>query len=204
MTAWRQADGKLGSAAATALHNRALCHLAAGHLSEADSDLERARELLERPEETDHKTLAHLLNSHAALLRKLNRTPEAEQLKARSEELRNSRHSVSSNPSPAKEPPVDFGPYMKALQRKIKGNWHPPKGLESKQVVVIFSISREGQLSRLRVVGSSGVEKADQAAMEAVTKSPPFDPLPKGAPESIDIQFTFEYNVFFPARYPQW
>ncbi|MCD7779598.1 MAG: hypothetical protein LUH05_02870, partial [Candidatus Gastranaerophilales bacterium] len=35
-----------------------------------------------------------------------------------------------------KEP--DFGPYMKELQRRIKMNWDPPKGNESKRVILLF------------------------------------------------------------------
>lgn len=32
----------------------------------------------------------------------------------------------------------DFGPYMRELQRRIKMNWDPPKGNESKRVVLQF------------------------------------------------------------------
>ncbi len=94
-----------------------------------------------------------------------------------------------------KEP--DFGPYMRELQRRIKRNWHPPRGNESKRVVLLFKVSRDGRLLRLTINKSSGVSDADDAALEAVKMSAPFRPLP---PEfqgnDIDIQFTFDYNVF--------
>ena len=94
-----------------------------------------------------------------------------------------------------KEP--DFGPYMKELQRRIKMNWDPPKGNESKRVILLFSITRDGRLKSVKVHRSSGLEAADRAAMDAVKLTAPFRPLPpefKG--ESVDIQFTFDYNVF--------
>lgn len=99
-----------------------------------------------------------------------------------------------------KEP--DFGPYMRDLQRRIKMNWEPPKGNESKRVVLLFTIARDGRLISHRVYKSSGLQAADRAAMHAVELTAPFKPLPpeyKG--NSIDIQFTFDYNVFGPTNY---
>jgi len=96
----------------------------------------------------------------------------------------------------------DFGPYMKELQRRIKMNWDPPKGNESKRVVLLFKIAKDGRLLSCRVNKSSGLPSADQAALKAVELTAPFRPLPadfKG--QSIDIQFTFDYNVFNAARY---
>ena len=99
-----------------------------------------------------------------------------------------------------KEP--DFGPYMRELQRRIKMNWDPPKGNESKRVVLLFKIAKDGRLLSCRVNKSSGLPTADQAALKAVELTAPFRPLPadfKG--QSVDIQFTFDYNVFNASRY---
>ena len=96
----------------------------------------------------------------------------------------------------------DFGPYMRDLQRRIKLNWDPPKGNESKRVVLLFKIAKDGRLLSCRVHKSSGMPSADQAALKAVELTAPFRPLPaefKG--QSIDIQFTFDYNVFNASRY---
>ncbi len=99
-----------------------------------------------------------------------------------------------------KEP--DFGPYMRELQRRIKMNWDPPKGNESKRVVLLFKIAKDGRLLSCRVFKSSGLQNADSAALNAVKLAAPFKPLPpefKG--QSIDIQFTFDYNVFGATKY---
>lgn len=96
----------------------------------------------------------------------------------------------------------DFGPYMRELQRRIKMNWDPPKGNESKRVVLLFKIAKDGRLLSCSVFKSSGLQNADKAALNAVHLAAPFRPLPpeyKGA--SIDIQFTFDYNVFGATKY---
>jgi TonB family protein len=115
-----------------------------------------------------------------------------------------------SNMTPKPAPPtaaqaptadVDFGPYMANLQRSIKRNWFPPKGEESKRVVCIFKISKDGELSKLRIDRSSGNAVADQAALKAIQNaSDGFHSLPAGSPSDVDIQFTFDYNVFNKAK----
>ncbi len=94
-----------------------------------------------------------------------------------------------------KEP--DFGPYMRELQRRIKRNWEPPRGNRSKRVVLLFRISKDGRLLDVKVHKSSGAQAADRAAIEAVELTAPFRPLPpEYRGKDIDIQFTFDYNVF--------
>jgi len=102
----------------------------------------------------------------------------------------------NGRPSVAAQADVDFGPYMADLQRRIKRAWFPPKGNESKRVVVVFKVHKGGELSNLRLDHSSGVAVADQAALKAVENAAPFRPLPAGANDDVDIQFTFDYNVF--------
>lgn len=90
----------------------------------------------------------------------------------------------------------DWGPYMRELERRIKRNWNPPKGDASKRVVVLFKIGRDGRLLSLRIGKSSGSIPNDDAAKAAIELTAPFKPLPpefKGS--SIDIEFTFDYNV---------
>ena len=62
---------------------------------------------------------------------------------------------------------------------------------------MLFTIAKDGRLLNVKVVKSSGTPLADKAALAAVELTAPFRPLPsefKGP--SIDIQFTFDYNVF--------
>lgn len=91
---------------------------------------------------------------------------------------------------------VDFGPYMAELQRRIKRAWFPPRIARSKRVQVIFKVHRNGEMTNLRLANSSGLTAADEAALKAIEAAAPFHPLPAGAPADVDIEFTFDYNVF--------
>lgn len=91
---------------------------------------------------------------------------------------------------------LNWAPYMKSLEANIKKNWNPPKAKESKRVVTIFKISKDGELLSLKIKESSGDKEADDAAIRAIKESAPFKPLIKGfTGQSVDIEFTFDYNV---------
>jgi TonB family protein len=90
----------------------------------------------------------------------------------------------------------DYGKYMEDLQRRIKRNWFPPRAPESKKVIVTFTIHQNGELSNVRIFHSSGDHSSDEAAVRAVEHAAPFMPLPKYSESTIDVQFTFDYNLF--------
>ncbi|MBI3590724.1 MAG: energy transducer TonB [Candidatus Melainabacteria bacterium] len=106
----------------------------------------------------------------------------------------NSRNLASTSLAAKKD--IDFGPYMNELQRRIKRSWRPPRGNESKRVIVTFKINKSGELSDLTLKAASGFEPSDKAALIAVQGAAPFARLPEGAPNIVDIEFTFDYNVF--------
>lgn len=109
--------------------------------------------------------------------------------------VKKTQHIAQKSQTNSAEP--DFGPYMKELQKTIKHNWNPPKGKESKRIVVLFKVAKDGRLLALKIYKSSGNIVADKAALEAVEVTAPFRPLPeKFKGKSVDIQFTFDYNVF--------
>lgn len=96
----------------------------------------------------------------------------------------------------------DFGPYMKEVERRIKANWSPPNGGQSKKVVLLFTIARDGRLLSLKIAKSSGFKADDDAAISAVKLTAPFRPLPpeyKGS--SVDINFTFDFYASSARRY---
>jgi hypothetical protein len=90
---------------------------------------------------------------------------------------------------------VDFGPYMANMQRKIKRNWFPPKANTSKRVVVLFTLSRDGTMNNLRTL-TPDVSDSELSAAYTAVQSTKFQSLPQGSPDSVDIEFTFDYNVF--------
>ncbi len=91
---------------------------------------------------------------------------------------------------------VDYGPYMARLQRSIKSHWSPPKRESSQRTQVQFAIAKDGTISKLRVIKSSGDAEEDKAGLEAINKMGKAPSLPDGSDQSVDIQFTFDYNVF--------
>jgi TonB family protein len=85
---------------------------------------------------------------------------------------------------------------MADLQRHIKRCWYPPHQMETKRVKVIFTVTTTGEMRNLRLLQSSGLTIADKAALKAAEDAAPFRHLPEHAPVSVDIEFTFDYNVF--------
>lgn len=90
----------------------------------------------------------------------------------------------------------DFTQYMQEIQRRIKRSWFPPKDMQKRRVKVLFKVHTAGDISNLRISESSGYATADQAALKAVETAAPFHQLPAYSPENVDIEFTFDYNVF--------
>lgn len=92
---------------------------------------------------------------------------------------------------------INFEPFMKKLQKKIKNNWYPPKGSSNKIVIVFFSITKDGNLDGdIKIIKSSADREADNAAIKAIKNSLPFEPLPENfEDDKVDIQFTFDYKI---------
>lgn len=91
----------------------------------------------------------------------------------------------------------DFAPYMRNMQKTIKAKWEPPKGDTSKRVVLFYTLNRKGEVIKSNILETSGDVNMDKAAMDALQEAAPFGKLPKSFKgQSIDVQFTFDYNVF--------
>ena len=89
-----------------------------------------------------------------------------------------------------------FNDYMPKMQRKIKSKWEPPKRDSSSKVILKYEIKKDGNLGDYDVMTSSGDKKIDKAAIKALKKSSPFEPLPQGfSGDKVEVQFTFDYNV---------
>lgn len=94
---------------------------------------------------------------------------------------------------------VDYGAFMADLQKRISRNWIPPRGQESRKVVLLFYVGRDGRLIKVDVKKSSGEPDVDRAAIEAVQVSSPFTSVPPQMKEDVlPVEFTFDYNVLNP------
>lgn len=90
----------------------------------------------------------------------------------------------------------DFNGYLAEVQKRVKRNWFPPRGAESLSVTLKFRVLKDGNIKNVRLVKSSGLAAADDAAKLAVQNGAPYPSLPAAAGDTIDIKFTFDYNVF--------
>ncbi|WP_373532915.1 TonB family protein [Vampirovibrio sp.] len=94
---------------------------------------------------------------------------------------------------------ADFGPFMADLEKRIKRNWSPPRGADSRKVVLMLFIARDGKVVKIEVKKSSGDPEADESAKQAVNASAPFMILPPQFREDIlPVEFAFDYNVLNP------
>ena len=91
---------------------------------------------------------------------------------------------------------VDFAPYMKELQRRIKLNWNPPKANSAQKTIVSMKIAKNGMLLANKIKQSSGSPSMDNAALIAIELTAPFRPLPSDYNgQFVDIDFTFDYST---------
>jgi TonB family protein len=96
---------------------------------------------------------------------------------------------------------ADFGPFMAELEKRIKKHWVPPRGSDSRKVMLLFYLARDGKLVKIETKKTSGDEETDRAAMAAVQQSTPFMPFPPEVKEDVlPIEFTFDYNVLNPKK----
>lgn len=86
--------------------------------------------------------------------------------------------------------------YLKALHKKIKSNWSPPRGF-TRKVELIFRLKRDGHVFEVRMLKSSGEPAADKAAVKAIIlATQKAESLPADFQSNfLDVIYTFKYNV---------
>jgi TonB family protein len=95
----------------------------------------------------------------------------------------------------------DFAPYMLAMKRKVESNIHPPyafthMGLVSGTNVVRFTVSREGKVVDLTILGSDTHFSLDRTSVRAIELASPFLPLPESFPlDVLEVTAEFSYIV---------
>jgi TonB family protein len=81
-------------------------------------------------------------------------------------------------------PNFTYGYYVDQMLALISRNWvRPPVG-SGVEAMVHYRIQRNGAITELRIVTSSGINSFDLAAMRAVQSSSPLPPLPRGFRDS--------------------
>lgn len=87
----------------------------------------------------------------------------------------------------------DISPYVNELKRNVRWNWKVPKS--PKRVDLFLRIAKDGRLIILNVKKTSDDGDTDNAALNAVKKSLPLNPLPaKYAKGYLDVVLVFNAN----------
>lgn len=94
---------------------------------------------------------------------------------------------------------VDFGAYVEHVWHDVRQNWYTaiPQWAEMRHgnLVIEFSIMKDGKVTGMKLVQSSGDEPLDRAAWAGIVASNPFPSLPtdfKGP--FLALRLRFEYN----------
>jgi len=93
---------------------------------------------------------------------------------------------------------VDFGWWLRRFVAQVKGNWFIPQAamVLKGRVVITLNIHRNGTISDVTVIQSSGIQSLDNAAVNALKSSNPTVALPPEYPEDkVLFTVTFLYNL---------
>ncbi|MBI4906491.1 MAG: TonB family protein [Acidobacteria bacterium] len=95
---------------------------------------------------------------------------------------------------------ADFRPYLLKVLAAVRRNWFaviPESARYGRRgnVVIQFSISRNGGVPKLVIAIPSGAEPLDRAAVAGISASTPFPPLPDDfRGDTVRLQLSFVYN----------
>jgi len=90
--------------------------------------------------------------------------------------------------------------YAQAIKESIAGQWEYPQEARKKKLegrlVALFSLNREGALTRMEITRSSGHDVLDREAERAVRSAVPFPPFPSTITVSrLNINVSFDYTL---------
>jgi len=92
-----------------------------------------------------------------------------------------------------------FGAYRDLIEQRVASKWRTddidPRIQTAPVAIVTFSIQRNGSVSNVRILQSSGNRALDYSAQRAIYEAGPFPPLPQGYERSsadIEIWFTLK------------
>jgi TonB family protein len=90
--------------------------------------------------------------------------------------------------------------YARVIKERIMMHWsYPPeakKNLVEGRLLVLFSLNREGALTRLDITKSSGYGILDQEAAKAIRNASPFPSFPEHITVSrLNVRATFDYCI---------
>ena len=93
----------------------------------------------------------------------------------------------------------EYLPYLASLKRRIQNEWVYPEEAWSRgvsgELLLVFTLNKNGSMTYLRLVYSSGFPILDQEALRAVKQAAPFDQFPpEMGEEPKNFAASFVYN----------
>lgn len=98
---------------------------------------------------------------------------------------------------------VEFGPWVRRFLAQIRRNWFVPYAAMSLRghVSVSFNVHKNGSITDIAVVASTGIESFNNSSFNAIAASNPTLALPPEYPsDRAFITITFYYNETPPSR----
>ncbi|HSD50344.1 MAG TPA: energy transducer TonB [Candidatus Methylomirabilis sp.] len=95
-------------------------------------------------------------------------------------------------------------PYLARLKRRIQNEWVYPEEAWSRgvsgELLLVFTLNKNGSLTNVRLVHSSGFPILDEEALRAIKQAAPYDPFPpQMGEEPWNISASFHY--YLPYRF---
>lgn len=85
--------------------------------------------------------------------------------------------------------------YFKYLPAEVHRHWKPYKAETNYEIVIQFTVHRNGTISNVQVVGTN-YPAANASALEAVKSGAPYQPLPKSfTKDKVKAQIVLDYNA---------
>jgi TonB family protein len=90
--------------------------------------------------------------------------------------------------------------YANLIKNKIMGHWrYPPEAvahLIEGRLSVLFSLARDGKMTRISITEGSGYDILDKEVIRAISTSVPFPPFPGSITvKRLNIKATFDYRL---------
>ncbi len=90
--------------------------------------------------------------------------------------------------------------YAGLVKEEIMRHWqYPPQArayLIEGNLMAIFTLARDGSMTRLDIIRASGHEILDQEVIRAIRKAAPFPPFPESITVNrLNIQASFDYRL---------
>lgn len=105
---------------------------------------------------------------------------------------KNSTQSQAQDNESQKVDNGSFQPYMDVMHEKITKKWTPPQTDKDAEVMVEYTIMKNGTVKDPKIVKSSGNDAVDKSAIDALHNASPLPPLPLSyEQDSVNVKFNF-------------